>query len=62
MTLHYVEKGKHQQALQIFDHHIAPMMKSSGAMLDLVDAASLLQRIEFDGIISLASPSAPCTL
>lgn len=49
MTLHYVEKGKHQQALQIFDHHIAPLMKSSGAMLDLVDAASLLQRIEFDG-------------
>jgi hypothetical protein len=59
MALHYVEQGKHPKALDVYDNYIAPMMLSSGAMLDLVDAASLLQRIELDGMNVLSSLLTP---
>ncbi|CAD5210113.1 unnamed protein product [Bursaphelenchus okinawaensis] len=46
-ALFYIEKGDYESALTIYDEQIGRRSKS-GAMLDLVDAASLLQRLKME--------------
>lgn len=47
-ALNYIEKGEYESALDIFDEEVSKRMKS-GAMLDVVDATSLLYRLELEG-------------
>eukprot|EP00118_Oscarella_pearsei_P021300 m.238386 g.238386 ORF g.238386 m.238386 type:complete len:344 (+) comp40163_c0_seq15:814-1845(+) len=48
-ALYHVEKGNHEAAIEIYDQQVGQRCKS-GAMLDLVDASSLLYRLELEGI------------
>lgn len=48
-ALYHVEKGEYDLALGIYDQQVSQRV-SSGAALDIVDAASLLQRFEFQGV------------
>uniref|UniRef100_A0AAX7THY1 Tetratricopeptide repeat protein 38 n=1 Tax=Astatotilapia calliptera TaxID=8154 RepID=A0AAX7THY1_ASTCA len=41
---------QHEAALQIYDTQVFRRCKASGAMLDIVDACSLLYRLEMDGV------------
>ncbi|XP_003745106.1 tetratricopeptide repeat protein 38 [Galendromus occidentalis] len=45
----HIEKGESEAALDLFDSEIGERSKS-GAMLDYVDAASLLYRLELEGV------------
>ncbi|XP_064482094.1 tetratricopeptide repeat protein 38-like [Ornithodoros turicata] len=47
-ALFHVEKGENEAAIEIFDGQVGKRV-SSGAMLDYVDAASLLYRLKLDG-------------
>ncbi|XP_050392408.1 tetratricopeptide repeat protein 38 isoform X1 [Patella vulgata] len=48
--LYYIEKGDYEEALTIFDNEINRRAQKSGAMLDIVDAASLLYRLKLEGV------------
>ncbi|OWF53854.1 Tetratricopeptide repeat protein 38 [Mizuhopecten yessoensis] len=45
-----IEKGTYDDALGIFDSEIMKRAKTSGALLDVVDAASLLFRLQMEGV------------
>uniref|UniRef100_A0A4W4EZM9 Tetratricopeptide repeat protein 38 n=1 Tax=Electrophorus electricus TaxID=8005 RepID=A0A4W4EZM9_ELEEL len=50
-ALCHIEKGEYEEALRIFDEQVSDqIMKSSGAMLDIVDTCSLLYRLEMEGV------------
>ncbi|XP_057691674.1 tetratricopeptide repeat protein 38 [Corythoichthys intestinalis] len=49
-ALYYIEKGQYEAALQIFDSQLFKRCKTSGSMLDIVDASSLLTRLEMEGV------------
>jgi tetratricopeptide (TPR) repeat protein len=49
-ALYLIEKGEKEAALDIYDKEVGQRCKS-GAMLDLVDAASLLYRLQLEGDI-----------
>lgn len=48
-ALYHIEKGEHQAAVDIYDEEIGKRCHS-GAMLDLVDASSLLYRLKMEGV------------
>lgn len=45
-AVYHVEKGEQEAALDIFDTQVSRRLRGSGAMLDYVDAASLLYRLQ----------------
>ncbi|KAM6937066.1 tetratricopeptide repeat protein 38 [Xenentodon cancila] len=49
-ALYLIEKGQYEAALQIYDAQIFKRCKASGAMLDMVDACSMLFRLEMEGV------------
>uniref|UniRef100_A0A915EWJ8 Tetratricopeptide repeat protein 38 n=1 Tax=Ditylenchus dipsaci TaxID=166011 RepID=A0A915EWJ8_9BILA len=49
-ALFHIEKGDYKAALTIFDSQICERSKSSKMMLDMVDATSLLLRLEMEGV------------
>ncbi|XP_077049747.1 tetratricopeptide repeat protein 38 [Siphateles boraxobius] len=49
-ALYHIEKGNYEAALNIFDEQVSPRCVKSGAMLDTVDACSLLYRLELEGV------------
>uniref|UniRef100_A0A914DY36 Tetratricopeptide repeat protein 38 n=1 Tax=Acrobeloides nanus TaxID=290746 RepID=A0A914DY36_9BILA len=48
-TLFYIEEGDYESAMSIYDREIGRRSKA-GHMLDIVDAASLLVRLELEGV------------
>ena len=50
LALYYIEKGDYESALGIYDQQVEGRSISSGAMLDMVDATSLLKRFEMQGV------------
>ncbi|XP_025782294.1 tetratricopeptide repeat protein 38 [Puma concolor] len=48
-ALYLIEKGEYEAALTIYDTHILPSLKASGAMLDVVDSCSMLYRLHMEG-------------
>ncbi|MCP9263891.1 Tetratricopeptide repeat protein 38 [Dirofilaria immitis] len=48
-ALYYIELGKYDEALSYYDREISERTKN-GAMLDFVDASSILLRFEMEGI------------
>ncbi|TRY53880.1 hypothetical protein DNTS_035627 [Danionella cerebrum] len=49
-ALYHIEKGNYEAALKIFDEQVSQRCVKSGAMLDVVDACSLLYRLELEGV------------
>ncbi|XP_040894712.1 tetratricopeptide repeat protein 38 [Toxotes jaculatrix] len=49
-ALYFIEKGQYEAALQIYDSQIFRRCKASGSMLDIVDACSMLCRLEMEGV------------
>ncbi|XP_014860849.1 PREDICTED: tetratricopeptide repeat protein 38 [Poecilia mexicana] len=49
-ALCFIERGEYEAALQIYDSQIFKRCKASGAMLDMVDACSMLYRLEMEGV------------
>ncbi|KAL0968500.1 hypothetical protein UPYG_G00267690 [Umbra pygmaea] len=49
-ALYFIEKGEYEAALNIFDSQVSRRGRTSGAMLDTVDACSLLYRLEMEGV------------
>ncbi|XP_072291638.1 tetratricopeptide repeat protein 38 [Eucyclogobius newberryi] len=49
-ALYFIEKGEYEAALHIYDSQVFRRCKASGAMLDLVDACSMLYRLEMEGV------------
>ncbi|XP_071382506.1 tetratricopeptide repeat protein 38 isoform X2 [Centroberyx affinis] len=49
-ALYFIEKGQYEAALNIFDSQVSRRYKTTGAMLDTVDASSLLYRLEMEGV------------
>uniref|UniRef100_UPI00398EF26E tetratricopeptide repeat protein 38 isoform X2 n=1 Tax=Pristiophorus japonicus TaxID=55135 RepID=UPI00398EF26E len=49
-ALYHIEKGEYETALSIYDTHVSPSCFNSGTMLDLVDACSMLYRLQMEGI------------
>ncbi|XP_020796842.1 tetratricopeptide repeat protein 38 [Boleophthalmus pectinirostris] len=49
-ALYFIEKGDYDAALHIYDSQVFRRAKVSGAMLDLVDACSMLYRLEMEGV------------
>ncbi|XGW12332.1 hypothetical protein V3C99_013217 [Haemonchus contortus] len=49
-ALYYLENGNVEVPLEIYDKEILQRAKKSGAMLDIVDAASMLWRLELEGV------------
>ncbi|XP_004478047.1 tetratricopeptide repeat protein 38 isoform X2 [Dasypus novemcinctus] len=49
-ALYLIEKGDYEAALTIYDDHILPSLRSSGAMLDVVDSCSMLYRLQMEGV------------
>lgn len=45
-----IERGLYDEAVGLFDTQIGPRAAKSGAMLDMVDACSLLYRLNLEGI------------
>lgn len=45
-AVYHVEKGENEAALDIFDTQVSRRLRDSGAMLDYVDASSLLYRLQ----------------
>ncbi|XP_059043266.1 tetratricopeptide repeat protein 38 isoform X2 [Mustela lutreola] len=43
-------KGEYEAALTIYDNHVFPSLKASGAMLDVVDSCSMLYRLQMEGV------------
>ncbi|XP_059969091.1 tetratricopeptide repeat protein 38 [Mesoplodon densirostris] len=48
-ALYLIEKGEYEAALTIYDDHILPSLRVSGAMLDVVDSCSMLYRLQMEG-------------
>ncbi|XP_039092846.1 tetratricopeptide repeat protein 38 isoform X1 [Hyaena hyaena] len=49
-ALYLIEKGEYEAALTIYDKHVLPSLKASGAMLDVVDSCSMLYRLQMEGV------------
>ncbi|KAL7878637.1 hypothetical protein AOLI_G00096110 [Acnodon oligacanthus] len=49
-ALYHIEKGEYEAALKIFDEQVSRRCIKSGAMLDTVDACSMLYRLEMEGV------------
>lgn len=49
-ALYFIEKGQYEEALSIYDSQVYRRCKVSGAMLDVVDACSMLYRLEMEGV------------
>ncbi|XP_078076179.1 tetratricopeptide repeat protein 38 isoform X2 [Mustelus asterias] len=49
-TLYHIEKGEYEAALALYDDKISRSCFKSGAMLDVVDACSMLYRLQMEGI------------
>uniref|UniRef100_A0A673UAC6 Tetratricopeptide repeat protein 38 n=1 Tax=Suricata suricatta TaxID=37032 RepID=A0A673UAC6_SURSU len=49
-ALYLIEKGEYEAALTIYDNHVLPSLKASGAMLDVVDSCSMLYRLQMEGV------------
>ncbi|XP_067554501.1 tetratricopeptide repeat protein 38 isoform X2 [Pseudorca crassidens] len=49
-ALYLIEKGEYEAALTIYDDHILPSLRGSGAMLDVVDSCSMLYRLQMEGV------------
>ncbi|XP_047641927.1 tetratricopeptide repeat protein 38 isoform X3 [Phacochoerus africanus] len=49
-ALYLIEKGEHEAALTMYDEHILPSLRASGAMLDVVDSCSMLYRLQMEGV------------
>ncbi|KAI1720119.1 tetratricopeptide repeat protein 38 [Ditylenchus destructor] len=49
-ALYYIEQADYESALSIYDREICDRSKATGMMLDMVDAASLLLRLEMEGV------------
>ncbi|XP_039719107.1 tetratricopeptide repeat protein 38 [Pteropus medius] len=49
-ALYLIEKGEYEAALTIYDEHIFPNLRTSGAMLDVVDNCSMLYRLQMEGV------------
>ncbi|VDK59808.1 unnamed protein product [Anisakis simplex] len=49
-ALFYLEKADYETVLTLYDNEIGKRSTSSGAMLDTVDAASLLFRLQMEGV------------
>ncbi|XP_066580212.1 tetratricopeptide repeat protein 38 isoform X2 [Amia ocellicauda] len=49
-ALNFIEKGEYEAALGIYDSQISKRCFSSEAMLDTVDACSMLYRLELEGV------------
>lgn len=49
-ALYHIEKGEYEAALKIYDSQVSRRCVSTGAMLDTVDACSLLYRLEMEGV------------
>ncbi|ELR44745.1 Tetratricopeptide repeat protein 38, partial [Bos mutus] len=49
-ALYLIEKGEYEAALTIYDDHILPSLRASGAMLDVVDNCSMLYRLQMEGV------------
>ncbi|KAM9072208.1 tetratricopeptide repeat protein 38 isoform 3-T3 [Megaptera novaeangliae] len=49
-ALYLIEKGEYEAALTIYDDHILPSLRVSGAMLDVVDSCSMLYRLQMEGV------------
>jgi hypothetical protein len=48
LAVYWIEKGDYAAALELYDAEIATRMPS-GAMPDIVDATSMLYRLELNG-------------
>lgn len=49
-ALYFIERKQYEAALQIYDSQVFKRCKASGAMLDIVDACSMLYRLEMEGV------------
>ncbi|XP_066541751.1 tetratricopeptide repeat protein 38 isoform X2 [Hoplias malabaricus] len=49
-ALYHIEKGEYEAALKIYDEQISRRSVKSGAMLDVVDACSMLYRLDMEGV------------
>uniref|UniRef100_A0A8C4N7D4 Tetratricopeptide repeat domain 38 n=1 Tax=Eptatretus burgeri TaxID=7764 RepID=A0A8C4N7D4_EPTBU len=49
-SLYFMDEGDYDKVLNIYDKEIEPRFTHSGAMLDIVDACSLLYRLEISGV------------
>ncbi|XP_036963827.1 tetratricopeptide repeat protein 38 [Acanthopagrus latus] len=49
-ALYFIEKGQYEDALQIFDSQVFRRCKATGSMLDMVDASSMLCRLEMEDV------------
>ncbi|KAG7454285.1 hypothetical protein MATL_G00258000 [Megalops atlanticus] len=49
-ALYFIEKGDYEAALKIYDSQVFHRCVSSGAMLDTVDACSMLYRLQMEGV------------
>ncbi|KAL3095992.1 hypothetical protein niasHS_005751 [Heterodera schachtii] len=50
VALFYIEKGDFESALTVYDNEVLDRALSGGAWLSLTDAASLLARLELEGV------------
>ncbi|KAK3569802.1 hypothetical protein QTP86_004608 [Hemibagrus guttatus] len=58
-ALYHIEKGEYEAALKIYDEQVSHRCVNSGAMLDTVDACSMLYRLEMEGPVPLARNKMP---
>ncbi|CAH1251951.1 TTC38 [Branchiostoma lanceolatum] len=49
-AVYHIEKGEYTAALDIYDNECGVRSKGSGALLDIVDACSLLYRLNMEGV------------
>ncbi|XP_059834062.1 tetratricopeptide repeat protein 38 isoform X1 [Hypanus sabinus] len=49
-ALYHIEKGEYEAALTFYDDYISKSCFTSGSMLDIVDACSMLFRLQMEGI------------
>ncbi|KAM4553569.1 tetratricopeptide repeat protein 38 [Fundulus diaphanus] len=49
-ALYFIEGEQYEAALEIYDSQVFKRCKASGAMLDTVDACSMLYRLEMEGV------------
>ncbi|GMR34753.1 hypothetical protein PMAYCL1PPCAC_04948 [Pristionchus mayeri] len=49
-ALNYIEEGQYEVPLQLFDNEIGRRARRSEGCLDIVDAASILWRLELEGV------------
>ncbi|MEQ2192780.1 Tetratricopeptide repeat protein 38, partial [Xenoophorus captivus] len=55
-ALYFIEREQYEAALQIYDSQVFKRSKASGAMLDIVDACSMLCRLEMEGWCYMQGP------